>query len=207
MRLTPGCGPACVIVLTLAAAAPAAGQPVEFASQVGGGIGGAVVVGAAAPVVGLSVSRRMTSQLGVELDVSYAPDLDLGDFPNCPPDRICVIGGSFSLNARTIAVSAGLVAEIPAGPSWARPYVVAGAGFAHVRQIRRDDFFALRSSSASAAPAVSLGGGVNFRLARRLSVAVETRYQRLFEPILPDRPDHESSLNLTRIGATVSYRF
>lgn len=205
MRLTPGCAPACVIMLALAA--PAAGQPQEFPSRVGGGISGAVVAGDAAPVVGLNVSRRMTSQLGVELDLSYAHALDLGDYPNCPAGQICVLGGDFSLSARTIAVSANLVAEIPKGPAWARPYVVAGGGFAHVRQIRRDNFFPLRSSSASAAPAVSLGGGVDFRLARRLGVAVETRYQRLFETILPNRPDSKSSLNLTRIGTTVSYRF
>ena len=206
MRSTSGRATACVILFTLAAA-PAAGQPQEFASHVGGGISGAVVAGAAAPVVGLNVSRRMTSQLGVELDASYAPALDLGDFPNCPAGQVCVRGGTFSLNARTVAISAGLVARIPTGPSWARPYVVAGGGFAHVRQIRRDNFFPLRSSSASVAPAVSLGGGVDFRLARRLGVAVETRYQRLFETLLPDRPDRKSSLNLTRIGTTVSYRF
>jgi opacity protein-like surface antigen len=205
MQLTPGRVFASVIVLTLAAT-PAAGQT-QFPSQVGGGISSAVAVGAPAPVVGLTVSRRITSRLGVELDASYAPDLDLGDFPNCPPGQVCVIGGNFSLKARTIAISAGLRAEIPAGPSWARPYVVAGGGVAHLRQIRRDNFFALQSSSASVAPTVSLGGGVDFRLARHLSVAVESRYQRLFETILPDRPDSESSLNLTRMGAIVSYRF
>jgi len=48
---------------------------------------------------------------------------------------------------------------------------------------------------------------VDFRRPRRLSLAVETRYQRLFETILPDRPDRESGLDLTRIGATISYRF
>jgi opacity protein-like surface antigen len=194
-------------VLILAAAAPAAGQPLEFPSQVGGSISGALAAGSAAPVVALTASRRVTSQLGVELDVSYAPSLDLGEFPNCPPGSVCVRGGTFSLDARTTAVSAGLVARIPAGPSWARPYLVAGGGAAHVRQSRRDNSLPLRSASTSVAPLVSLGGGVDFLLAPRVSVAVETRYQRLFETILPARPERKSSLDLTRIGATVSYRF
>jgi opacity protein-like surface antigen len=145
----------------------------------------------------------------LELEGSYQTKLDLGDFPNCPPDAICaaVRGGTFSLHGRIASLSGNVVAQLPVHAAWVRPYLVAGAGVAHVRREQRDNFLPFRSTTTSTSPLLTLGGGVEFPVVRSVALGIDLRYQRIFgEPVF-GRTDIAPDLNLTRLGGSVTYRF
>jgi hypothetical protein len=88
-----------------------------------------------------------------------------------------------------------------------RPYLVAGAGVAHVRREQRDNFLPLRSTATSMDPLVTLGGGVEFPVIGSVALGIDLRYQRIFGERLFGRTDIDPDLNLTRLGGSVTYRF
>ncbi|SRR6266542_90102 len=187
----------------------AAGQTSDRGPRVGGILSSSFGNGGTTLATGLSGGYRFTSALGLELEGLYQTKLDFGDFPNCPPDAICaaVRGGTFSLHGRIASLSSNVVAQVPVQASWIRPYLVAGGGVAHVRREQRDNFLPYRSTATSTDPLLTLGGGVDFPVGRRVALGIDMRYQRIFGERLFGRSDIEPNLNLTRLGGSVSYRF
>lgn len=197
-----------ILLACVFAPLPAAGQPADGRLSVGGTIGGSVATGARGATLGVSVGYRVNARFGIEVDGSYVPKLEFGDFPNCPPPRVCIAvrGGTYSLEARALSVSASLVSELPLRAGWIRPYLAAGAGVAHTRRERRDNFLPLRYAVGSTGPLLSAGGGVEFPIGRRVAVGIEVTYQRMLDEH-DDTIFVEPDLNLTRIGSSLSCRF
>lgn len=185
---------------------PAGAQPPDRGLSLGGGVSGSIVDGGAAPAISLTVGYGFTPHLAMEVDASYMPKLDVGDFPNCPPPRVCVRGGTYSLHRQTGSISANVIARLPVGTSRIRPYLAAGGGVAQVRRQVLDNQVPIRSTFNSTGPMLTAGGGVEFLSGPRLAVGLDARYQRIFEDDtrqLFTEPD----LDLVRIGCSVRYRF
>jgi opacity protein-like surface antigen len=181
---------------------------------VGGVVSGSFGDGGPASTVGISAGYRFTPRLALEVDASYMPGLDFGDFPACPPGGVCaaaapsVIGGTFSLSGRAALLSVNVVSELPVRTRWIRPYVVGGAGVAEVRRVQQhNDFQPLRSTTTSTGPMVTMGGGVDFLVWRGIGIGVDVRYQHVFEDAQFGRSDIDRNLSNTRVGSSLSYRF
>ena len=210
MRIRQLSLPAFALLITcLCAPSGVAAQTSDGGPRVGGILGGSFGNGGAAPATGLSGGYRFTSAIGLDLEASYETKLDLGDFPNCPPDVFCaaVRGGTFSLHGRIASLSGNVVAELPVHAPWARPYVVAGAGVAHVRREQRDNLLPVRSTATSTDPVLTLGGGVEFPVVGRVALGIDVRYQRIFGDRVFGRTDIAPDITLTRVGGSVAYRF
>jgi len=201
----------CLIVPPLAA-----GQPPERGPRVGGVVSGSFGDGGPAPTVGISAGYRFTPRLGVEVDASYMPGLDFGEFDICPPGVFCalpvtaglpVVGGTQSLHGRAALVSVNGVSEIPVRAHWLRPYVVGGVGVAEVRREQRYDSYPIRFTRTSVGPLLTAGGGVDFLVWRNVGIGVDLRYQHVFEKDQFGRSDMDHNLTATRFGSSVSYRF
>jgi opacity protein-like surface antigen len=200
----------CLIVPSLAAA-----QPSERGPRLGGILSGSFGEGGSAPAIGVAGGYRFTPGMGLEVDASYMPGLDFGDFPSCPAGHVCiattvpalaVLGGAFSLHGRAAMLSVNVVSELPVRAQWIRPYVVGGAGIAEVRREQRYENRPLFTTT-STGPLLTMGGGVDFLLSRRIAVGVDLRYQHVFEEDQFGRPDTDRNLSVTRLGSSVSYQF
>ena len=108
--------PLAILIGCLIAPSLAAAQPSERGPRLGGIVSGSFGDGGPAPAIGVAGGYRFTSRLGFEVDASYMPGLDFGDFPSCPAGYICiattvpalaVLGGSFSLHGRAAMPAAG----------------------------------------------------------------------------------------------------
>jgi len=167
--------------------------------------------GGPAPTIGLTAGYPLMAKLRVELDASYVRNLDFGRFFSCPPDRICAAVASFPFALRGEAVSLGgnLVSELPWRARRIRPYVLGGAGVAHIRRTERFEsfFFTTRRTLTSTGPLLTAGAGIDFLLGSRVAVGVDVRYRRLLEKDQFQRSDIPPNLDLTRIGSSISYRF
>lgn len=200
----------CVLTPWLAAA-----QPSDRGPRLGGVVSGSFGDGRPAPAISITGGYRFTPRLALEVDASYMPGLDFGDFPFCPRDHVCIattvpaeaiLGGSFSLHGRATMLSVNVVSELPVRARWIRPYVVGGAGVAEVRREQRYENRPLRFTRTSTGPLLTVGGGVDFLLTRKVAIGVDLRYQHVFEQELFGR-DMSRDLSLTRLGSSVSYRF
>jgi opacity protein-like surface antigen len=209
-------GSLAILISCLIAPPLAAAQPPERGPRVGGIVSGSFGDGGPAPVIGIAGGYRFTPRLRLEVDASYMPGLDFGDFPACPPARFCVaatvpaeaiLGGSFSLKGRAAMLSVNVVSELPVRARWIRPYVVTGAGVAEVRREQRHANLPLRFTRTSTGPLLTMGGGVDFLVTRRVGIGVDLRYQHVFEEDQFGRSDMDQSLTVARLGSSVSYRF
>jgi opacity protein-like surface antigen len=209
VRPTPMVVRTAALVICVLVPVVSAGQSFDRGPRLGGIVSGSFGDGGPSPSIAISGGYRFNSRLGLEADISYSPKLDFGELPACPPERFCVaiIGGTVSLRGEAVSLAANLVSELPVGARWIRPYVVGGAGVAHVRREMRHTFYLTGSTVTATSPLLTAGGGVEFLLGRRLGVGVDLRYQRIFGEDQFGRPDIDHNLNLTRLGSSVSYRF
>jgi opacity protein-like surface antigen len=194
----------------------AAGQAPDRGPRLGGVVSGAFGTGGPAPTVAVTAGYRFTEQFGLEVDASYMGGLDFGEFPVCAPDVLCaarsvpaltVIGGAISLNGRAAMLSVNGVAEVPVRAQWLRPYVVGGVGVAEVRREQRFDSIPVRTTTTSTGPLLTMGGGVDFLLWRKVAVGMDFRYQYVFENDQFFRPDMDRNLTVGRLGTSISYKF
>jgi hypothetical protein len=206
MRTVQRCSAALTILVGLFCAPSNVAAQAPNGLTLGGVVSGSLVDGGAAPALSVTLGYGFTPRLALEVDASFMPTHDFGDFPNCPPNAVCVRGGSHSLRRQTGWVSGSLVTRLPGGTPRLRPYLTAGGGVAHVRREVRDNDLPIQSSAETNGPMLTAGGGVEFGAGPRLSAAFDVRYQRIFENdarrlfVEPD-PD------LVRIGCSVRYRF
>jgi Outer membrane protein beta-barrel domain len=197
-------GVAAIALASLIAPAELAGQSDPGAIQVRGLISGSLAAGHAAPTVGVSGSYRLAPRLAVEGDVSHFSDLTLAEFMGAPSSALT------SFHARLTSAMANAVIGLPDPVRWLRPYLSAGGGVARIRrEVRGADVAVglaprLVEPKVDIEPVVSVGGGVDFLLSRKVAVGIDLRYQRVFEDERLFRPNLR---NLKRIGSSVSYRF
>jgi opacity protein-like surface antigen len=199
-----------LIVFGLLAPVAAFGQAADRNARISGFVTGSFGDGGPAPTVGLTAGYPLMSTIRVELDASYVRNLDFGRFFSCPPERVCVAVLSFPFTLRGEAASLGgnVVSELPWSGRRIRPYVLGGAGVAHIRRTeRRESFFPTRRTLTSTGPLITAGAGVDFLLGNHVALGVDVRYRRLFEKDHFQRSDIPPNLDLTRIGSSISYRF
>jgi len=199
-----------LIVVCLLAPIAAFGQSADRNGRISGFVTGSFGDGGPASTIGLTAGYPLTPTIRVELDGSYVRNLDFGRFFSCPPDRVCVAVVSFPFTLRGEAVSLGgnVVSELPWGARRVRPYVLAGAGVAHIRRTEHfESFFPRRRTLTSTRPLLTAGAGVDFLLGNRVALGVDVRYRRMFEKDHFQRSDIPPNVDLTRIGSSISYRF
>jgi hypothetical protein len=184
-------------------------QPFVAGARAGAGVTSTDEGAAIAPAVAISGGYQISRRARVEVEASHAPALNLGDFPACPPDRVCaaVIGGTLSVKARAFAVSGNLVSQLPVRATWLRPYLVAGLGAAFLRFEQRHTLFGFSQSARSSGPMVTAGGGVDIPLGERIALGMDLRHQWLLADERFDRPDLDSHVNVTVAGATLRVGF
>jgi opacity protein-like surface antigen len=198
------------MVLCLLPPVAAFGQAADRNARLTGFVTGSFGDGGPAPTVGLTAGYPLASRMRVELDASYVRNLDFGRFFSCPPEKICVavVSFPFTLRGEAISVGGNVVAELPGGARRIRPYVLGGAGVAHIQRTERfESFFPTRRTLTSTGPLLTAGAGVDFLLGSRVALGVDVRYRRLFEKDQLQRSDIPPNLDLTRIGSSIGYRF
>lgn len=166
--------------------------------------------GGPAPTIGLTAGYPVLSRMRVELDASYVRNLDFGSFYSCAPGRVCaaVVSFPFTLRGEAVSLGGNVVSELPWHARRVRPYVLGGAGVAHIRRTESYElFFRTRRTLTSTRPLLTAGAGIDFLLGDRVAIGVDVRYRRLLEKDHFQRSDIPPNLDLTRIGSSISYRF
>jgi hypothetical protein len=194
-----------LLLATSAAVAQTSDPPRRLSTIVSGALGD----GGPAASVSLTGRYRILPGLAIEADVSHVPGLDFGEFPFCPPERICLAIAirPFTLKGRASSLSANVVADLPLRATWMRPYVALGGGVARLRREANYSLFFTDTKTTAYDPLLSVGAGVDFPIGRRVAVGVDLRHHHVFGEPVAERRDIPHKLNLTRLGSSVSYRF
>jgi hypothetical protein len=172
---------------------------------------------------GGTVGYRFTPHVGFDFEVLVIPDLEFDeDGIRRLPTLFPIPSFDVDSDGRAVAFLANFVGEFPSPARWLLPYVEGGGGLANVSQSVR---FRILPATTTTAPgvigrirdlprgmlapietrraetdlALTVGGGVDFRIWRGFAIGPSIRYIRLFGTTR-DR-------DLTRIGARASYRF
>jgi Outer membrane protein beta-barrel domain len=213
MGSSPGFIRLAALLVAVLVPASVSGQ-VSGRTALGGFVGGSLGDGGATGAVGVSGVVPVSAALSVEVDASYLPRLDFGEIPVCPPDVFCILtgvstvrGGSYSVHGRSRSVAVSLVSRLPVSLGTMQPYVAAGGGVANVRRELRDTQLPLSFSRTSTDPLITIGGGVDVPMTRRIMFGVDARYERAFGDDQFGRDDVAADLSLTRITLVVRYRF
>ena len=215
------------LAVTLAGVSPAVAQEVVpgIGGRVFGTVGGSFGDGGSTVMTSGGVGLRLTRHLGLDLELLYVPDLDLGDDRGFPIrlGRLFPAGFAppFDID-RDSSVTAFLTkftVEFPIAGGRLFPYLTGGGGVGHlserVRYRPRGDVPILRvAEPSSLSPLIfpplpfessetglslTVGGGLDVRLWRGLGIGVDARWLRL----LSSRKD----LDTAQIASRVSYRF
>lgn len=201
-----------ILLASFAVTVPAAYAQNERVN-LSGSIGGAIGADNSSAALNVAGGVQLAPLFGVEVELAYMPDQEFernlfimpAIFPPLPP-------ASLTTSGRTIAVLGSVVAGRSFGRL--RPYAQVGGGVANIEyQIRGGGAGGSVSQNAEPitgpistvsenAPALGTGGGVEFRIWRRLAAGADVRYMRLF------RTDESVDAdNLTRFGLRLGYWF
>lgn len=202
-------------VVIMVASAPLARAQAGEGARLSGFYAGAVGEGHTNVSAGGSVGYRFNDRFGFEFEALALPDFETGDT-------------TIDRNGRGVAFLTNFVTEFPSPAAWLTPYVQGGGGAANIRystafafedrdgrripapRDRRriggfppfgDDMRAIPVDRARSETslALSVGGGVDFRLWRGLAAGPNITFMKLF--------GSGDELDLTRIGVRASYRF
>jgi hypothetical protein len=183
-------------------------------AALGGFVSGSLGDGGPTGAVGISGIVPLTPALSVEVDASYLPGLDFGEIPLCPPEVLCILAGgntlragTYSVHGRSRSLALSVVSRLPVRLGVMEPYVAAGGGIANVRRELRDTQLPFSVSRTSTDPMITIGGGVDVPMTRRITFGVDARYERAFGDDQFDRDDVAEDLTLTRVTLVVRYRF
>ena len=212
---------ATVIVGLLAAAAPAEAQSFpEHGGRVFGLVGGSFGDGGTSLLTSGGAGLRLTRNLGIDFEVFHVNDLDLSDvdfgfartLPAIfPPPEIRDEGN-------VTAFLTKMTADFPVAGDRLIPFVSGGGGIGRLNREISIDFpdrrvpgipipvlndifapFPQRFENAETGLALTLGGGVDVRLWRGLSLGAEARWMRLLAS--------QNTFDFAHIASRVSYRF
>jgi opacity protein-like surface antigen len=226
-----------IVVLFLLAVPVAARAQVNHPASVGGTIAAASMDSNTSLSFAGSFNYRFNSVVGLELEATWAPDLE-SPFPGeslAARSTVSSVGlGSTSViqtfpaptfmnvEGRAVIFSNNVRVSIPTTTARLEPYFVAGGGLASIRQTA--DFvytgfagvtpapglpnipipiplprtITQRVTSSSVDLALTLGGGLQVRVASQLSVDADLRMFRLIG---------DEDRNVGRFGVGVRYRF
>ena len=168
--------------------------------------------GGPAPAVALAAAYPLISSLRLEVEGTFVRNLDFGQYYSCPPNAICaaVVSFPFTVTGDAASLGGNVVAELPWPTRRVRPYVVGGAGIAHVRRQRletRFDRTTTLTTLSSTAPLLTVGGGVEFLLGDRVVLGADARYQRMYEKDQFHRIDIPPNVDFVRVGSSIGYKF
>jgi opacity protein-like surface antigen len=168
--------------------------------------------GGPAPALAVIASYPLFSRVRLEAEGTFVRSLNFGEYQSCPPNAVCaaVVSFPFTVTGNAASLGGNVVAEMPWRTKRIRPYLVGGAGVAHVRRERLETRFngtKTLTTLSSTAPLLTAGGGVNFLLGTRVVLGADVRYQRMYERDQFHRIDIPPNLDLVRIGSAIGYRF
>ena len=207
----------CVLVTAVPVCAQSGGDPRGRAS---GTVGGSFGDGGVTPSFGAALSYWPIRHVGIEFELAYSRNLEFV-FDLCPPPLVCVLGGQFPVKGRSLSLIPHLVIE---SRPWGkvRPYVLAGVGIAHLRQrytvvgpgvgsghVAETLVVPVEFTRSKRAFALSVGGGVDVRISRRMGLGVDVRSRHLFdeEPRLERFIVPAGTLSTVRVGSHLSWVF
>jgi opacity protein-like surface antigen len=207
MNPFPRAVPAVILIACLLFAVSASAQP-RLTAVVSSALGD----GGPAPAFAAAVAHPLFRNVRLEVEGTFVRNLDFGQYYSCPPDRICALVASFPfrLSGNATSVGGNLVAQVPWHTRRIRPYLVGGAGLAHVRRRSVETRFGsgtIVTNTSSNAPLLTAGGGVEFLLGDRFVVGADARYQRMYEKDQFHRIDIPPNVDFMRIGSAIGYRF
>jgi hypothetical protein len=195
-----------VLVVLLGAAWPASAQE-DHGARISGSFSGVLGEGDASIGFGGAVGYRFSPRVGIDFEAIGLPDFKINESER---------GG------RGVAFLSQFVTEFPSPAHWLTPYVLGGGGVANVtrqsvfpliagddirRMLGRDRRFPVEpdfplggpTGRAETSLALTVGGGIDFNIWRKLAVGPNISYMKLF--------GNFQDLDLTRIGARAAYRF
>ncbi len=201
-----------ILAALLAGAGPAMAQMNNRDARVTASLSAAFGDGGPAPVVTLGASYPILRGVRIEAEGTYVRNLDFGQYQSCPPQAICaaVVSFPFTVTGDAASLGGNIVAEVPWRTRRIRPYIVGGAGIAHVRRQRletRFDRTTTLTTLSSTAPLLTGGGGVEFLLGDRVVLGADARYQRMYEKDQFHRIDIPPNVDFVRVGSSIGYKF
>jgi len=207
--MSQACRFAVVLAIALGCAVPAHAQE---GARISGFFAGALGEGDTNIAAGGAVGYRFTPRFGFDFEALALPDFETDDT---------------SRNGRGVAFLTNFVTEFPSPARWLTPYVEGGGGVANIRhgatfeyqdrdgrpialqrggrggrqQMLPDDARLTRIAGgrSDTSLALTVGGGVDFSVWRGLAVGPNISYMKFF--------GGSGDIDLTRIGARMSYRF
>ena len=187
-----------VVFVMMACATPALAQ--ENGARISGFFGSAFGEGETNIGTGGAVGYRFTPRVGFDFQAVALPDFEIEN----------------GASGRGVAFLTNFVAEFPSSARWLTPYVSGGGGVANISRLassvdnrdlpgpRRDIFRGYENridvrGGSSTDVALTVGGGVDFRIWHSLSVGPNLTYMHLF--------GGADDLSLTQISGKATYRF
>jgi opacity protein-like surface antigen len=209
-------------VLVLGLAMPAHAQEGDGA-RISGFFSGAIGEGETNVGTGGSVGYRFNSRFGFDFEALALPDFDIGT----PYVDLRIADARISRRGRGVAFLTNFVTEFPSPATWLTPYVHGGGGVANIKHSYGLEYVdslgqrlpmpfgdrrgrptssgvdarlaGLDVSRSETNLALSVGGGIDFRLWRGLSIGPNITFMKFLGTF--------EDIDLTNIGARASYRF
>ena len=217
------CSKASIVVLTICALATArllfAQSSTEPRGRASGTAGVSLGDGGLTPSFGAALSYWPIRHVGIEFELAYSRNLEF-TIDLCPAPLVCILGGRLPAKGRSLSLIPHLVVE-PRPWGRVRPYALAGVGLAHLRQRytlgagatdrQRVDTLVVpvELTRSKKALALSVGGGLDVRISRRLGLGIDVRSRHLFDEdarlerfIVP-----AGRLSTVRVGSHASWVF
>ena len=178
-------------------------------------VGGVVGDGDATALISGGAGLRLTRHLGLDLELLYAPDLAL---PTDVDVIIQTLGAAFAPvervdRSRLISFLTKMTVEFPVANGRVWPYLTGGGGIGSLRQTVTFRNLPLPLAEAlgvqifpppifdvtSTDLVLTIGGGVDVRIWKGLTIGIDVRYLRLL--------DDAEGFDFAFITSRVSYRF
>lgn len=169
-------------------------------------IGGSLGDGDTALASTAGIAFRLSSRLGLALELAHARKLDF-TFDLCPAPLVCVRGGRLPVTGRTVSLVPQVFVDLLPPSHRLRLYAMGGAGAGHVRQRWFDG--PTESTRSSLTLALSVGAGAALRVSRRLAIGVDVGSLHLLDrdPSLNRFISPAGTLSTLRVGSRVGWAF
>ena len=201
------------LIAAFTAAPPLRAQSgAERGEQASFTIGTSLGDGKSALALSLGLGARVSSRVGVEVEVAHARKLDF-TLDLCPAPLLCVVGGRIPVTGRTVSLVPQVAIHLRPTSARSDVYLQGGIGAGHVRQryfvgppLGPNDAERTRSNFTLA---FAFGGGVAMKISQRVALGVDVRSLHLRDdpPALDRFIVPADMLSTLRIGSRVSWQF